>query len=289
MNYDKCFFDNEIKVRFLNFDENIEDYNATNPNESYKDYSDYYHLIYLNGRESKVIIDNKIHTYHEPLLIIIGPKTDLKWYCSKQPFYQIRMHLHPNLFRNIKDNGDVLEFFYKLENEQNIIKLNLPQFSSLKNYIDSIQTALFARCGRFTMESRINALISELNLIYETNYKEYVATTDSIPAQIVDYVERHYLEKITLKDMSEKFFVSVNTINAIFKKMTGKTFKQYVLFLRLTMANKFIAAGNEYISNIAKISGFSDYSSFLKAYKKEFGTLPSKKMGKKIKRYPLIK
>ncbi|MGN0172928.1 MAG: helix-turn-helix domain-containing protein [Acutalibacteraceae bacterium] len=287
MNYEKCYYDDDLKIRFVNFDENIDKYFVSSPNEDYENLQDYYQLIYVNCKETNVIINNNFYTYSEPILIIAKPKLDFKWYCAIQPFYRMRMIIHPSVFNNVQDNDKVLEFFYKLEDEKNIFKLNSPQFSSLKNYLDSIQAALFARCGRFAMESRINALISEIGLIYDTNYKEYIAATDSIPTQIIDYIEKHYLEKITLQSICDKFFVSINTVNAIVKKFTGSTFKQRIMYLRLNAANTLIKDGNYSISSISKLSGFHDYSSFVRAYKKHFGVLPSEVMNKKRKNVPL--
>lgn len=286
MNYAKCYYDDDLKIRFVNYDENIDDYFNSTPIDDHN-CRDYYQLIYINGKETNVILDKKIYTYSEPILIVAKPKLNFKWYCSKQPFYRIKMYVYPSVFQNTKDSDKVLEFFYKLENENIVIKLNLPQFSSLKNYIDSIQSALFARCGRFTMESRINALISEIALIYETNYKEYVAATDSIPAQIMDYIDKHYFAKITLQSICDKFYVSINTVNAIVKKFTGFTFKQYILHLRLDTANTLISSGNYSIATIAKLSGFSNYSSFVKIYKKHYGVPPSKVMNKNMNSIPL--
>lgn len=287
MDYDRCYYDDEIRIRFYNRDSNIDGYNVTEPNEIYDDYIDYYQLVYANGRQVKVVTENQIFTYEEPILIISKPRSNLKWYCSKQPFYRTRILLHPNLFKDVKEKDDVLEFFYKLDGEHNVFKLNLPQFSSLKPFIDNIQTALFAHCGRFSIESRIKALISEINLIYETNFKEYIASTDSVPVQIVDYINKNFLEPLTLEQISNKFFVSKNTVNLILKKITGCTFKQYHLRLRLNTANNLIKAGRDNITTIAKLSGFSDYSSFIKAYKKRFGVLPSEIINKKDLYYPL--
>ncbi|MGN0114312.1 MAG: helix-turn-helix domain-containing protein [Acutalibacteraceae bacterium] len=288
MNYDKSYYDNDIKIRFVNIDEGIDNYIPSEADLKNDTYSDYYHLAYATGNETKVIIDNKVYTYSEPILIIIKPQAKLKWYCSRLPFYRMRILLHPSFFKDIADNNDVLEFFYNLSGEQNVIRLNLPQFCSLKFYIESVQTALFAHCGRFSIESRVKALISELNLIYEANYKEYVAATDSIPAQIIDYIERHYLEPITLKDICNKFFVSKNTVNAIVKRMTGRTFKQHQQYLKLQTAKKLLVDGNHSASEVAKLSGFSDYSSFVKAYKKMYQTSPSGQVKNKDSYYPRV-
>ena len=244
LNYDKCYFDNDIKIRFVNIDESIDNYIPSEADLKNDTYSDYYHLVYATGSETKVIIDNKVYTYSDPVLIIIKPQAKLKWYCAKLPFYRMRILLHPSFFKDNDDNDDVLEFFYKLNGEQNVIKLNLPQFCSLKFYIESIQAALFAHCGRYSTEARVKALISELNLIYEANYKEYVTATDSIPAQIIDYIERHYLEPITLEGICNKFFVSNNTVNAIVKRMTGRTFKHHQQYLKLQTAKKLLVDGN---------------------------------------------
>ncbi len=102
-----------------------------------------------------------------------------------------------------------------------------------------------------------------------------------------DYISRHYLEKITLQTISDKFFVSFNTINAIVKQYSGKTFKSYLTSCRLKTANDLLDSGNHSISAIAKLSGFSEYSSFIKAYKKAYGIAPTQKVNKNSTYYPL--
>ena len=126
------------------------------------------------------------------------------------------------------------------------------------------------------MHTRTNMLIAEINLIYETHYKGYIASTDSISVQIMDYIERHYLEDITSKKICELFFISYNTLNATIKSFTGKTFWEYVTSLKLSMANKLIESEKYTLTDVAALSGFKSYPSFFQAYKKHFGVSPTR-------------
>ena len=287
MNYQKNYHDDDLKVWFVNCDEG-EDTPQDDYFEKYiNNYSDYYNIDFACSDKTIVIIDNKVFHYKGRIIIFSKPGLNIKLQCTKQPYHFLSLKIHPNIFKDLHDNDKVLQFFYKLKDEQIVLNLDSPQFTTLETCLDLIQAALFARCGRFSMESRINTLISEMSLIYETNYMEYIASTDSIPAQIMDYISRHYLEKITLQTISDKFFVSFNTINAIVKQYSGKTFKSYLTSCRLKTANDLLDSGNHSISAIAKLSGFSEYSSFIKAYKKAYGIAPTQKANKNSTYYPL--
>ncbi len=288
MNYERNYHDDDLKLWFVNCDEG-----KGIPND-YLDkyinnYKDYYNIDLANCDDTIVIIDGKVFHYKGKIIVFSKPGLNLKLQCVKEPYSFLSIKIHSNIFKNFQDNDKVLQFFYNLKNEQIVLDLNAPQFSSLNTCIDLVLAALFARCGRFAMESRINTLISEMSLIYETNYKEYVTSTDSISAQIMDYITKHYLEKITLQTISDKFFVSYNTVNTIVKQYTGKTFKKYVISRRLKTANDLIDSGNHSIYSIANLAGYSDYSAFIKAYKKTFGITPTEKARKNNTYYPLRK
>ena len=278
MYYEKNYYDDELTLRFISndkeeyrtIDEKLEiSVSKNDPNNAY------YGIDFIKSEKTKILINKKFYSYNEPILVLKKPKSNLYWNCYKGPYSFLTIRIHPLLFNNIPDIDKTLMCFFELKDGENIFKLNSPKFVTLVTCLDLIQAALFAKCGRFSIESRVKTLISELSLIYETNYKEYVASTDSISAQVLDYIEKHYLEKITLKTISDKFYISFNTINSIVKKLSGKTFKEYLTILRLDTANALIRTRNYPLASVAKLSGFSDYSAFIRTYKKYYGISPS--------------
>jgi len=73
--------------------------------------------------------------------------------------------------------------------------------------------------------------------------------------------------------LSERFFISKNHLNRVFKNATGVTVWEYIKLKRLIMARNSIFSGTPAII-ACQSSGFNDYSAFYRAYKERFGVSP---------------
>lgn len=91
--------------------------------------------------------------------------------------------------------------------------------------------------------------------------------------QILNYVHSHYKDKITLDDVAQKFWVSPSTVTHLFSKTMGTSFYKYVTRIRLAEAKNLIGEGMP-MEKVALNVGFTDYSSFYRAFKKEFNISP---------------
>lgn len=91
--------------------------------------------------------------------------------------------------------------------------------------------------------------------------------------RVMSYVEDHLSEKITLKEVSKHFYVSESTISQLFRKKMGVSFYRCVTQRRLIAAKNLILDGIS-LETVAEQTGFSDYSTFYRAFKGEFGISP---------------
>ncbi len=91
--------------------------------------------------------------------------------------------------------------------------------------------------------------------------------------QILTYVEENLSERITLADTARQFYVSESTISAIFRKEMGISFYRSVTQRRL-IASKNLILAQEPLEIVASRVGFSDYSSFYRAFRQEYGISP---------------
>ena len=87
------------------------------------------------------------------------------------------------------------------------------------------------------------------------------------------YIEDHLAEKITLGDIAKHCWVSQSTITQTFRNKMGVSFYRCVTQRRLIAAKTLIIEGAP-LESVGRKVGFSDYSSFYRAFKQEFGISP---------------
>ena len=93
--------------------------------------------------------------------------------------------------------------------------------------------------------------------------------------EILDYVNNHYKEPISLANLSDQMFVSVSTLSRLFKKTTGVKFPDYVNQIRMQNAVTDLLSTNKSITEIAVENGFSTPSSFNRVFRDLYNTSPS--------------
>ena len=163
---------------------------------------------------------------------------------------------------------------------------------------NAIQTKVFhlleeIYSNRFGKEAKIALCIGDLLLhlnrvVYDQRHERSDLEEQRLSERLIDYVEEHLEEDLSLDRLAGEFFVSKYHIAHLFKDNMGMPIHQYILKKRLE-------ACKEAIRNSAKISevyfmfGFKDYSGFYKAFKKEYGISPKEWQDTALKEISLMR
>ena len=91
--------------------------------------------------------------------------------------------------------------------------------------------------------------------------------------RVMAYIEGNIGQHITLEDTAKHFYVSVSTITQLFRQKMGISFYRCVTQRRLIAAKTLIQNGQT-LEDVSRAVGFTDYSSFYRAFKKEYGITP---------------
>lgn len=93
--------------------------------------------------------------------------------------------------------------------------------------------------------------------------------------QINNYIRANYNQPISLKELSEKLFLSNGYLSRFFKKNYGMNFAEYLTNIRLFHAVDDLLYTSTPITVIAYDNGFASVAVFNKAFKKAYGETPS--------------
>ena len=104
---------------------------------------------------------------------------------------------------------------------------------------------------------------------------ERVVSPNCKIAQILDYINANYSEKISLSTISKKFYLSESYIARLFKKELGTKPAEYINKTRIHASKKIIFESDMSIKEISEKVGFSDACYFSKVFKSMTGISPS--------------
>lgn len=88
--------------------------------------------------------------------------------------------------------------------------------------------------------------------------------------EILNYLDEHYTEKITLTSLSERFYISEYYLCRLFKEYTGRTLNEYISHLRVEKA-KLLLSDRVSVSRAWKMAGFGSESSFNRIFRERVG------------------
>jgi len=88
------------------------------------------------------------------------------------------------------------------------------------------------------------------------------------------YVNQHYAEDITAESCAKHVYLSYSYFSRSFKRVTGSTFKDYLIMNRINHAEKALASTKKPITQIASECGFNSVSYFIATYRRLKGITP---------------
>ncbi len=91
------------------------------------------------------------------------------------------------------------------------------------------------------------------------------------------FIEKNYATDITLHQISEMLHLNYIYTSRFFKKIVGKSFKQYLDYIRISEAEKLLLNSRDYIYIIAAKCGFSSQQTFVRTFKRIRGYSPKVK------------
>lgn len=180
------------------------------------------------------------------------------------------------LFENFKENTVKIEIVQRICLEFIVtISTALIQIGQNPNYLFN-KFDIWAYLKRFNTLDSLKALIQKLVAASIAQINDIRSTkTSKLIFDITEYLDKNYMQPLTLEDVAKRFYISTCYLSTIFKQKTNMNFKEYLSMLKFNKAKELLSETNESIQEIALKLGYSSSSYFSKAFHHKTGYVPS--------------
>lgn len=245
-------------------------------------YHDAYELfLFLNGKAS-MYYDDEYHPINPGDLYIIPPDIPHGAACYDSKVYdRLVINVHMELLKELSTKQTDLTDFLQGDSAEKITVVNL-NAKAQKRLIQLVEEMPQAEeeNGAFgtdiEMKAKAALLLVELNrLVSEYRAQTGKKTRPKLVTSIIDYVAEHLTEPITLEMLANELFISSKYISSVFRKNMGMTLREYIITKRVENAKKLLSDGKN-VSEACELSGFGDYSNFIRTFTQITGISPGK-------------
>ena len=239
-----------------------------------------YELVYVRNGSGILRIGNRTEHYTDGTLIFLGPNIPhLDFSNKKYPdnlevviqfgkeFIEEKLAVFPE-FRNIKNLMHQSKSVLLFENDiKETLSIEFEKFDTLNATQQLIQFMAIleklARCDAYR------------NILDASSLQSFKTTDVNRLEDVFEFVNENYNEQLTAKNMASHLGLTTNSFCRFFKKMTNKTFIQFVNEFRIRKATELFNETSLSVSEVMYQCGFNDASYFTKQFKKHQGVTPS--------------
>lgn len=247
---------------------------------------EYFELYYVFSGSCPVSFERETVTLGPGSVLIVPPDTKKACTCPaddcKVFFYMIRKSTFSQVFwSHLSAQNLMSNFFHRsLSGESSTPYLRFETGQDLR--MESLLYAIYLEYNRNRKYSAqlLNSLMSSFFLYLLQEYEEtaQISRRSSFRwkpefAEILGDIQENY-RSVTLEELSERYGYSRRQLIRIIQSSTGSNFTELQTRLRMEKAARMLSARTASVEDIALEVGFTDRSSFYRAFGKYFGCTP---------------
>ena len=245
-----------------------------------KEFSYHYHdfhkvVVFLSGKAAYHIEGKSYHLKPWDILLVSQHAIHKPEIDPSVPYERFILWIRDDICRE-----ELTRCFQKASDRSfNLIRLDSQVQERLKELLYELETA--TKGDKFGSDLLADALFTQFMIYINRIFleKQYImdqksCTYDSQVEVLLRYINQNLTADLSIETLARKYYLSKYHMMRKFKEETGFTMHSYIVNKRLLLARTLIAQGTP-VLKAARMSGFTDYTTFSRAYKKQFGGPPS--------------
>lgn len=239
-----------------------------NPDDFSFHIHDIFELIYLKKGNVSYMVEGKLYKPVKNCLLLTKPlENHVITFNSPLPYerYNIlvdEQKLASNILSRISPDTVMLNF------DSNALVSDI--FKKMDYYCENFQgDELKPLLMHLTEEILYNCVLAS-----QSADQSEIYTTNPVIQAVLAYIDRNINTPLHIDAICKELYISKSHLHHLFIKHLKLTPQKYILSKKLATAQRELRSGRK-ATDVYTDCGFSDYSTFFRAYKKYFGHAPS--------------
>lgn len=253
------------------------DYTDRAITNSFHLHSDYEIYFFIQGNVNYFVEQSSYKLQRGNLLNFNSKEIHRAVNLTDTPYERIIIYFKPQMIKQFcTDHSNLLACFEnRKQGENNTTLLD----TNKSNYFISTAMQLIHYMNSDSYGSDLMALTYLIQILVMVNetFLSKKQTISSILSPkvtpVLQYIDSHLTSNLSLDLLSKELSMDKYYLSHLFKKHTGSTIYQYILTKRIALAKQLLQEGNN-VTDTCLMSGFNDYSNFIRTFKKATGMSP---------------
>lgn len=239
-------------------------------------YDDYMVITYLLQGSGNIFVEEKSFDINTGDIVTVTPNEFHRTYFNGDPNHErISIYLLPSFAEQVGVDQETLFSIFRdrKAGSGNVIPSSIVKelgidktLSDMKEPYDH-DTEILLRC------EIVKLLLLLKQAVPHANESEAAKKLSKTAKNTLEYINAHLCEDISTESIAEALFIDKSYLCREFKRNTGATINQYISRKRVILAIQLMESGVS-CTDACYQSGFGNYSSFYKYYRKYTGKDP---------------
>lgn len=241
-------------------------------------YHTFHKLILLLAGRADYAIEGERYALQPGDYVLVGRGSIHRPIVERGDFYErVILYISPAYLQQLSGGGDDLEQCFR-QAQQDFRYVYHAAGDGVRRLLAGLEQAQQeAGFGAALLRQALfTQLMVEVNRLSLAGGTVSAAEGDSKVVAILQYLNGHLTEGLSIDELAGRFYISKYHMMRRFRDETGYTIHGYLTEKRLLLAQQLLSQGIT-PGEAALRCGYQEYSTFSRAYKKQFGSAPSQK------------
>lgn len=241
-------------------------------------YHNAHKIIFVDEGVVNIVIADKSYTVSAGSIVFISNLEKHAVRIIKSPYKRYVISLPQDFGLTNLNHSPLLSILIQRPSSfSHIIELNAEKASDIREVLNEMLKENNEK-NAFWSE-RLISLVSELLIrLYRYSSISFPVneTNDAIRivTQIQQFIIYNSQAELSLESIAKKNFINKYYLSRIFKKITGYTFKDYIILQRLSVAKDLLLHTDLSVTEVCMQSGYNNVNHFIRIFKNHEGVTP---------------